>query len=170
MPLAPEPSPAAYAVDPAGSAIRYHLVHALHRVTGTSCAAQGKVLVREDGSLACGVLVGVASFRSGDDDRDARAREILERGGHRLVVFKGTARLPAPGARTAPVEGELTFHGVKRPLSLIATVEPAAGGALRVRGAFEVSLEAHAVERPSLLLVRVEDACRVEVDLLLRPA
>jgi hypothetical protein len=41
---------------------------------------------------------------------------------------------------------------------------------VRVKGAFDVSLDAHGVERPSLLLVPIEDACRVDVDLLLRRA
>jgi hypothetical protein len=38
----------------------------------------------------------------------------------------------------------------------------------RIRGAFDVSLEAHHVERPSLLFKKVDDACKVTVDLLLR--
>jgi polyisoprenoid-binding protein YceI len=164
------PTPAAYAVDPAASEIRYQIVHKLHRVTGSSRAVQGKVLVRDDGSFLGGVLAPVASFRSGDDDRDARAREILERGGHRLVVFKGSARLPPGGAaQVVPVEGELTLHGARRPLTVLATVEADRAGALRVRGSFEVSLDAYGVERPSLLLIRIDDACRIDIDLTLRP-
>jgi hypothetical protein len=35
-------------------------------------------------------------------------------------------------------------------------------------GSFDASLDAHGIERPSLLFAKVDDACRIEVDLLLR--
>jgi hypothetical protein len=47
-------------------------------------------------------------------------------------------------------------------------IEPQPDGALRVRGHLDVSLDAHGVERPSLLFVKIEDACGIDVDLLLR--
>ena len=46
-------------------------------------------------------------------------------------------------------------------------VEPGPAG-LRVRGSFQVSLESFRIERPSLLFVKIDDACRIDLDLLLR--
>jgi hypothetical protein len=153
------------AVDAAASAIRYRIVHPLHRVEGRSAKAEGGAVVQPDGQLVAAAVVPVASFRSGDDDRDARAVEILGR----VVIFKGQARLP-PGLERAEItmQGQLTLNGVRRPLIVPLTVEAAPDGALRVRTRFEVSLEGHAVERPSLLLMKVEDTCLVDVDLVLR--
>ena len=46
----------------------------------------------------------------------------------------------------------------------------AADGSVRVKGRMTVSLDAHRVERPSLLTIKIEDACVVDLDLLLRRA
>jgi len=56
---------------------------------------------------------------------------------------------------------------VKVPVTVPLTVEER-DGAIRVRGHFDLSLEAHRVERPSLLFVKIDDACGIDVDLLLR--
>ena len=39
---------------------------------------------------------------------------------------------------------------------------------LRASGMLRVSLEAYAIERPSLLLLPIEDACTVDLDLSLQ--
>jgi polyisoprenoid-binding protein YceI len=160
-----------FAIDPAASAIHYHIVHKLHRVTGKSQGAQGKVAIKDGGKVVAVVLVPLASFRSGDFDRDARVQEILGSRGVSFVVFKGHTQLPEP-ERGQPVElemkGELTLHGVRRPMTIAVSLELGPGGVAHVRGRFEVSLEAHEIERPSLLFVKIEDTCTIDVDLVLR--
>jgi polyisoprenoid-binding protein YceI len=170
-PAAISVSATTYAIDSAASAIDYHLVHKLHRVTGKSRGAQGKAAIQDGGKVVAVVFVPLVSFRSGDADRDARAHEILGSRGVSFVVFKGQGQLPKPGW-TQPVElemqGELTLHGVRRPLTVPVALDLGPGGVARVRGSFEVSLEAHEVERPSLLFVKVQDTCRIDLDLVLR--
>ncbi len=159
------------AVDAAASTIRFHVVHKLHSVDGASSAVEGKAAVKEDGTVLAMVRVPVAAFRSGDANRDVHMREALGAEKHPFVVFKGIARLDAgapqlPGAVT--IEGEVELHGVKRPVAVPLSLELRDDGALRVRGRFETSLDAHGVERPSLLFIKIEDACRIDFDLLLR--
>jgi YceI-like domain len=172
--VAIDPIARAFAVDPVSSTIRYHAAHRLHRATGLSRSAQGKAIVHEDGRVLAAVLVPVASFRSGDVDRDARVREILGTGGPAVVVFKASGRLAPAEVRASrasvelALEGELTLHGVRRPMAIQVALELAPDGTARVRGSFEVSLDSHGVVRPSLLLIKVEDTCRIELDLVLR--
>ncbi len=156
-----------YVVDPAASSIQYHLVHALHRVDGRSKTIHGKAVVQRDGAVLAAVVVPVASFRSGDPDRDARALEALGP----AVGFKGQCRLDpsASSAIQVTMEGELTLHGIRRPMRVPLMVHFKPDGTAQARGSFDVSLENHAIERPSLLLIKVEDACRIELDLALRP-
>ncbi|MBL0274855.1 MAG: YceI family protein [Anaeromyxobacter sp.] len=160
-----------FTVDPGASTARYRIVHKLHEVTATSARLEGKAVLQPEGRVITQLRVPVASFDSGDRNRDVHMQEVLESAAFPFVVFKGAGALPA-GPPGAPVQlrlaGELEFHGVKRPLDVALEVELRPDGTARARGAFEVSLEAHRVERPSLLFVKVEDACRVEFDLLLR--
>jgi len=161
----------AFTVDPAASVVRYRVNHKLHKVEGISRSVEGKALLEPDGSVRAMVRIPVQSFDSGDTNRDAHMLETLEAGRHPHVVFKGVTRLDRPGPERKAVEaslrGEMEFHGVKQPVEVPVTVELGSGGA-RVRGKLTVSLEAYRIERPSLLLVKVDDGCLIELDLKLR--
>jgi polyisoprenoid-binding protein YceI len=169
--LAAAAEPRAYTIEPSASAVRYFVNHKLHKVDAVSRGAEGKALVDAEGMVRTMVRIPVQSFESGDSNRDSHMLETLEAGKHPFVVFKGVGQvtLPAPGARPAPLtlRGELDFHGVKRPVEVPVTVEVAKDGGARVRGKLTVSLEAHQIERPSLLMIKLDDACVVELDLKL---
>jgi polyisoprenoid-binding protein YceI len=168
------PGPRTFAVDPAASTLSYHLVHKLHRVDGDSRTMEGKAILQPDGKVLAMVRAPVAGFRSGDANRDAHMEEVLETARHPFVVLKGVARLaPAqadaqPVAATLDLQGELELHGVRTPLVVPVRLELSPDGTARARGSFEVSLDAHRIERPALLFVKVDDTCRVDVDLVLR--
>jgi len=163
------PSPRVFVVDPARSALRYHLAHRLHRVEGVSSRIQGKAVVQPDGKVLGVVVVPIASFRSGDEDRDSRTFELLGA----AASFKGESRLELPAGPASiqlAMGGELTLHEVRRPLEVPLVLDVAADGTARVRGSFDVSLDSHAVQRPAFLFVKVEDTCRIELDLTFRQA
>jgi len=168
--LAAAAEPQVLAIDAPQSAIRFRVDHKLHKVEGLSRSIEGKALL-EDGKVRAMVRVPVQSFDSGDANRDSHMLETLEAGRFPYVVLKaaGRAALPQPGGKPleTTLQGELDFHGVRRPIELPVTVETGRDGAVRVRGRLTVSLEAHAIQRPSLLLVKLDDACVVEVDLKL---
>ncbi len=159
------------AVDPAASTIRFHIVHKLHGVDGTTNRIEGKAVVKEDGSVLAMVRVPVATFQSGDANRDEHMLEALEVGRHPFVVFKGVAQLGAdvpPTGGPVTMQGEVDLHGVKREVAVPLSLEFGDDGTVRARGAFDTSLEAHAIKRPSLLFVKIDDNCRIDVDLVLR--
>ena len=117
------------------------------------------------------VRVPVASFRSGDGNRDEHMLETLEAGKFPFVVLKGTARLgPEREVSTTPVPmaAEVELHGVKTPVTVPVSLALQPDGSVHARGSFDVSLDAHRVQRPSLLFVKVEDNCHIDFDLVMR--
>jgi polyisoprenoid-binding protein YceI len=170
--LAAAIAPGTFAVDPAASSLRYVVTHKLHEVDAASKEVEGKAVVKADFAVLAEFRAAVASFKSGDGNRDEHMLETMQAASIPLVSFKAVAHLGAGGKQDEPLvlKGQLEFHGVKKPYSFPVTLEPQADGSVRVKGAFDVSLDAHGVERPSLLLVPIEDACRIDVDLLLRRA
>lgn len=171
--LAATPAARTFAVDAGASTLRYHVVHKLHTVEGTSHALEGRAVVQPDGRVLVMVRAPVASFGSGDSNRDTHMQEVLEVGAHPFVVFKGLATEPAlaGAAAAAPpldVQGELVLHGVKQPVDVPVKLELRPDGTAHATARLEVSLDAHRIERPSLLFVKVDDTCRVDVDLVLR--
>ncbi len=162
-----------FAVDPAASVVKLHLHHKMHPVDARSSEIEGKALLGDDGKVQAMVRIPVASFDSGDGNRDSHMRETLEAAKHPFVVYKAVTSLgPHPAGRPvdAQLQGELDFHGVKRPLAVPATITFEKDGSATVRSRFAVNLEAHRIERPSLLFGKVDENVELDVELRLRPA
>lgn len=172
--LASASSPQTLTVDPSATVVRFHLNHKMHEVDGRSTAVEGKAVVEPGGRVLAMVRIPVASFDSGDANRDSHMRETLDTGKHPFVVFKGVASMVVPAAygKAVPMtlQGELDFHGVTRPLEVPVSVEFGEDGSAVVKGRMKVSLEAHLVKRPSLLFVKVDDECTIEFSLEMRRA
>ena len=164
--------PRALSVDPGASVVRYHVNHKMHAVDGRSTAIEGKALVDAGGNVRTMIRVPVAGFDSGDANRDSNMRETLDAGQHPYVVFKGVTALAVPAAPGKPIsatmKGELDFHGVRKPVEVPVTVEFAADGSATVRGGMTISLDAYQVERPSLLFVKMDDDCLIDLELKLQ--
>jgi polyisoprenoid-binding protein YceI len=162
----------AFVVDPAASVVKFHLEHKLHKVDGRSSSIEGKAVVGPDGKVMAMVRIPVASFDTGDANRDSHMRETLDVSKFPHVVLKGVTSLTTPVAHGKPLEtrlqGELDFHGVKTPVDLPVEVSFAPDGSAVVRAKFPVSLEAHRIERPSLLFVKVDDQLLMDVELKLK--
>jgi polyisoprenoid-binding protein YceI len=162
-------------LEPSRSSLRYHLVHKLHEVDARATRMEGKVVVSPEGRVQAMVRAPVASFDSGDGNRDANMREAVDAANHPFAIVKGVAaiepdafRQRRPVSFTVRLAGEVELRGVRRPLEVPLSVTLEDGGTARVKGTFTVSLEGHKVERPSLLFVKVEDDCRITLDLVLR--
>jgi len=164
------PARSTLSVDPKASSIKFHVDHSLHKVDGESKEVDGKAMAKDDGKVVALVRAPLASFHSGDSNRDAHMLEVLEAERFPMVVFRGVVadgqKSAEPGA---PVEmrGEIELHGRKSLVKVPLKVESQPDGTLRARAAFDVSLDAHEVERPSLLFIKIADTCRIEVDLVL---
>jgi polyisoprenoid-binding protein YceI len=158
-------------VDPATSVVRFHLDHKLHETDGRSAAIEGKAVVGEDGKVLAMIRIPIASFETGDGNRDSHMRQALEASRFPHVVFKAVTSLTVPvghgKALDAKLRGELELHGVKRTMEIPAQVSFDREGGAVVKASFPVSLEAHGIERPSLLFVKVDDQLLVEVELRL---
>lgn len=160
-----------YSVDAPASALRFEVVHKFHTVHGRAGQLEGRALVRQDDTVAVMVRVPLSTLRTGVANRDQHMYEVLDVGKYPFVVFKGVGRLQPGGQLPSgplTLDGQLELHGVTRAVSVPVTVERRPDGALRARGRFVISLDAFRIERPSLLFVKIEDGCRIDLDLVLR--
>src|SRR5919204_4999619 len=99
---------AAQMLDVREGTLTYVVVHKLHEVVGTSRQVEGRALVEDDGSTKVQVRAKVASFDSGNSNRDAHMREATHEAAHPYATVKGTlAGLFWPLG--APLE--TTLHG-----------------------------------------------------------
>ena len=149
-------------------AITYILVHKLHEVRGTSRKLEGLAKVQPGGPTLVQVRAPVASFDSGNSNRDSHMREATHEAAHPYVEVKGTLpplKLPLAGPTQLPFDARVELNGESERQTIPVTLTPEGSG-IRARFSFPVSLDAHHVERPELLLVKVEDKMTIEGNLL----
>jgi polyisoprenoid-binding protein YceI len=141
------------------SSITYRLVHPLHTIEAVSKDASYRLDIdeakREIRNVS--VQVDVTTFDSGNSNRDSHAMEVIDALSFPHVTFS-SATITQNGGSVAGV-GNLTFHGVTREI-VVAAVSKWSQNKLEVRGSFNVSLTAFNIERPSLLMIPVEDTLR----------
>ncbi|HUL61310.1 MAG TPA: YceI family protein [Anaeromyxobacteraceae bacterium] len=180
----PQPADAAptgsltFAIAP-GSTLAYRLGATFHEVRGVTHEVEGRARVLSDGTVQVMVRAPVASFDSGNGNRDAHMKEVTDAARFPFVVLKAVGSAPSlagPAGTAVPAEpvrialrGELIFHGVARPVEAPVEVRFAEGERATARTTFPVSLTAHGVERPALLFVKVDDRIEIEAGLALAP-
>jgi polyisoprenoid-binding protein YceI len=164
---------ATFRVDAARSTVVYEMRHPAHSFSGTSRQVSGTITTDAAGVVtAATVSAPVASFSSGNRNRDSNMIEATEGYLYRTVSFQltGLAMLEAPTAEAnATAEGTLTFHGVRQNVRLPVLVQRSGSGdEVRVRGAFDVTLTQFRIAPPRLLGVPVRDEIHLILDLTAR--
>ena len=174
-PLAPraQSAGATFSVDSSASTVSYKIVHKLHTVTGTSKGPEGKARILPDGKAQVMITIPVQTFDSGNSQRDAHVKETLSAATFPTVTLKAlgegiTVPTTFPTTLEKTFKGELTFHGEKKTMEFPVKLVFESATRVTATAAFQISLEGFKVERPSLLLVKVDDAAKIEVSLVFK--
>jgi len=176
-------SVAAHAQAPAGatqltiatgeSTLTYHLIHKMHKVSGTSKKVEGRAAITPDGKAQVMVRVPVESFDSDNSNRDAHMKESVEAARYPTVELKAVADGMAPPATFPSTvkktwKVQLVFHGVKQLFDVPIDVTWKDANTAVAKADFHISLEGYKVERPSLLFVKVEDDLGLSANLVFK--
>ena len=144
------------------SSVTYHLVHPLHKIEATSkdvqYALEADVATKEIKSVSA--QVDVTTFDSGNSNRDSHAMEVIDAITYPEASFSSASVVQ--NGDSVHVMGKLTFHGVTKDV-VIAGTSTWSGDKLVLRGGFDVSLTAFKIDRPSLLMIPVEDALSFDI-------
>jgi polyisoprenoid-binding protein YceI len=144
------------------SSISYYLTHPLHHIEATSKDPWFRIEVDPAKMEIKSVLaqVDVMTFDSGNSNRDSHAMEVVESIRYPDVRFTSTN--VTQNGDSLRVAGKLTFHGITKDIVMdgVAKWSP---GRLDVHGSFDISLTEFKIERPSLLMIPVDDQLKFTV-------
>ena len=149
--------------------LSYTVVHKLHEVTGTTHELEGLARLQPGGPTLVQVRARVATFDSGNSNRDAHMREAKHEPLHPLAEVKGTlpaVTLPLAGPLELSMDGRVELNGIQQKQVIPVRLEPAGARAVRARFFFPISLDAFHVDRPELLLIKIDDRATISGDLL----
>ncbi len=141
------------------TSMTYFIVHPLHKMESTSKDVSS--IVRIDPSnktvQAVSASVDVTTFNSGNSNRDSHAMEVIDAISFPEASFTSSSVISRGDSLFA--SGKLTFHGISREITITA-LQQWVEKKLIIHAAFTISLTNFQIERPSLLLVPVEDELR----------
>ncbi|MCC6840644.1 MAG: YceI family protein [Flavobacteriales bacterium] len=87
------------------------------------------------------------------------------------ATFKGTLKatsgddLRTAGSHAVTVAGDLTIHGVARPVAVQGTIVTTAAGTMKATSEFEVKPEDHGIKIPGVVRDKIAKSIRVKVNL-----
>ena len=168
FPAGARAAPAGTSFDLDQGSITYTVVHKLHEVKGTTHALEGRAVALAGGELRVQVRTRVASFDSGNSNRDEHLRETTHEPEHPFAEVKGTAqgvRLPLLAPLDVELQATVQLNGTQQQQRIPVRLT-AEGSAVRARFSFSISLDAFHVERPELLLMKVDDRVQIDGDVL----
>lgn len=170
-PAAPAAAPSMFAVSPKDSSLKIQIVHKLHKVDGSSSQVSGKARILPSGQAQVQVSVKADSFDTANVNRDATVKEVVEASKFPTIELKaGADGLTLPASFPATVEktfkANVNFHGVQQTVDIPVKVTFESASRIRAEADFKLSLDSFKVERPSLFLVKIDDALVVKATLL----
>lgn len=166
-----------FEVVPSLSRVGFDGRSTIHDFTGATSAVSGELAVRlaQPNEHPRGeIRVRSAALDTGDPARDKGLREHLEVEAHPelrfLVSDFQAASIDAAGGRvTGTVRGEMTIHGISRPLAMPVEVTADDSHRLLIEGAADLSMTDYEVEVPSKLgLINMEETVRVWISIRAR--
>jgi hypothetical protein len=159
---------------PGASELTYEVRHPIHGARGVSRDVRGtlEVIARAPWiALPAGISAPLGAFTSRNRNRDANAMAVLgsRRYPEAAVRILGLRLAQSPSGSwnaTGEADGELSLHGVTRPFEAQVSAKLTDAAAIAIDAAFTLSLTAHQVERPMLLLLPIDDRVAIEARLL----
>ncbi|WP_128546678.1 YceI family protein [Larkinella soli] len=152
--------------DRSKSTITYAMSHPMHSFEGVSHDVACVMVMDEAGKIeSVAAVAKVSSFDSQNANRDSHALETLEALKYPKVTF--AANDVQQQGNNLIIKGNLTFHGVTKPVVIQGTRQDE-NGQTTVRGDFQIRLSDYKVERPSLMMVPVNEEVKLTFNMVFR--
>ena len=143
------------------SNINYSAKHVLHAWEGVNDNIKGVIIY--DGSVSTiAIAAKVVDFDSGNSGRDSHSLEVLEALKFPNIKFYSD-RVNSKG-NAIIFEGEIEFHGEKKPIKVLASIEESDEN-IKINGKFQIIPTEFSLTLPSFMLIEMEDYLNISFSL-----
>lgn len=151
--------------DKKTSFVQYAMKHPMHNWDAKSTANKCVIVYNDKTSAieAVAVLVPVKSFDSGNSNRDSHALEVLDALKFPNVPFSASNIQEVNNQLT--IKGNLTFHGVTKPVEVKAK-KTVTEGNLKIEGKFDINMKDYGIEPPGLLGIRADEKINLNFNMV----
>lgn len=146
-------------IDTTKSSISYSGNHFLHKWSAENNNLSGLIKIDNENILNIGVVAKVADFKSGNSSLDSNSYRVLEALKFPNIIFKSLSVTSINGLSN--IKGLIEFHGIEKNIDVnvkLTTIE----NKTQVNGEFTLNLSDFSIDRPSLLLRKIDNEIKIE--------
>ncbi len=146
-------------IDTTKSSISYSGNHFLHKWSAENNNLSGLIKIDNENILNIGVVAKVADFKSGNSSLDSNSYRVLEALKFPNIIFKSLSVTSINGLSN--IKGLIEFHGIEKKIDVnvkLTTIE----NTTQMNGEFTLNLSDFSIDRPSLLLRKIDNEIKIE--------
>ena len=146
-------------IDNTKSSISYSGNHFLHKWSAENNNLSGLIKIDNENILNIGVVAKVADFKSGNSSLDSNSYRVLEALKFPNIIFKSLSVTSINGLSN--IKGLIEFHGIEKNIDVnvkLTTIE----NTTQMNGEFTLNLSDFSIDRPSLLLRKIDNEIKIE--------
>ena len=150
-------------IDTTKSSISYSGNHFLHKWSAENNNLSGLIKIDNENILNIGVVAKVADFKSGNSSLDSNSYRVLEALKFPNIIFKSLSVTSINGLSN--IKGLIEFHGIEKNIDVnvkLTTIE----NTTQMNGEFTINLSDFSVDRPSLLLQKIDNQITIVFELV----
>ena len=150
-------------IDNSISSISYSGKHFLHNWDATNENISGLIELNDNQISKIGVIAKVKDFKSGNSSLDSNSFRVLDALRIPNIVFRSLEIIDS--LNVINVSGTISFHGIEKDLNVILD-KSTENDNITLTGKFTINLSDFNVERPSLLLQKINNEIEVQINLI----
>ena len=150
-------------IDNSISSISYSGTHFLHNWDATNENISGLIELNDNQISKIGVIAKVKDFKSGNSSLDSNSFRVLDALRIPNIVFRSLEIIDS--LNVVNVSGTISFHGIEKDLNVLLD-KSTENDNITLTGKFTINLSDFNVERPSLLLQKINNEIEVQINLI----
>ena len=150
-------------IDNSISSISYSGKHFLHNWDATNENISGLIELNDNQISKIGVIAKVKDFKSGNSSLDSNSFRVLDALRIPNIVFRSLEIIDS--LNVINVSGTISFHGIEKDLNVLLD-KSTENNNITLTGKFTINLSDFNVERPSLLLQKINNEIEVQINLI----
>ena len=150
-------------IDNSISSISYSGTHFLHNWDATNENISGLIELNDNQISKIGVIAKVKDFKSGNSSLDSNSYRVLDALRIPNIVFRSSEIVDS--LDVINVSGTISFHGIEKDLNVLLD-NSTENNNISLTGKFIINLSDYNVERPSLLLQKINNEIEIQINLI----
>ena len=150
-------------VDSEKTFINYTGKHFLHKWSAENKNISGLIEIDSESISNIGIVAKVKDFKSGNSSLDSNSYRVLDALRIPNIVFRSSEIVDS--LDVIKISGTISFHGIEKDLNVLLD-KSTENNTILLAGKFIINLSDFNIERPSLMLQKINNEIEVQINLI----